>query len=133
MRKSRFSEEQITGGLKGHQAGLRVAEICRRHAISDATFYTWREVRRARGLGGEAAEDARGGEPEARRRSLAASHPGMRAQAALVYPEPSVRGIAVPGTASRRAHTMRHRDHDASLATPKPTNALDMLEIRRLQ
>ena len=42
MRKSRFSEEQIIGMLKEHQAGLPVAEICRRHGISDATFYTWR-------------------------------------------------------------------------------------------
>ena len=42
MPKSRFSEEQIIGVLKEHQAGLPVAEICRRHGISDATFYTWR-------------------------------------------------------------------------------------------
>ena len=42
MRKGRFSEEQIIGILKEHQAGLAVAEICRRHGISDATFYTWR-------------------------------------------------------------------------------------------
>ena len=42
MRKSRFSEEQIIGVLKEHQAGLPVAEIGRRHGISDATFYTWR-------------------------------------------------------------------------------------------
>ena len=41
MRKSRFREEQIIGVLKEHQAGLPVAEICRRHGISDATFYTW--------------------------------------------------------------------------------------------
>ena len=40
--ESRFSEEQIIGVLKEHQAGLPVAEICRRHGISDATFYTWR-------------------------------------------------------------------------------------------
>jgi putative transposase len=42
MKKSRFSEEQIIGILKEHQAGIAVAEICRKHGISDATFYTWR-------------------------------------------------------------------------------------------
>ena len=42
MRKSRFSDEQITGILKEHQAGLGTAELCRRHGISDATFYKWR-------------------------------------------------------------------------------------------
>jgi putative transposase len=42
VRKSRFSEEQIIGILKEQQAGLPVAEVCRKHGISDATFYTWR-------------------------------------------------------------------------------------------
>jgi len=38
MKRSRFSEEQIIGILKGHQAGLSAAEICQKHGISDATF-----------------------------------------------------------------------------------------------
>ena len=42
MKKIRFSEEQIIGTLKEQQAGLPVTEICRRHGISDATFYKWR-------------------------------------------------------------------------------------------
>ena len=42
MRKSRFTEEQIIGVLQEHRAGLPVAELCRRHGISDATFYNWR-------------------------------------------------------------------------------------------
>ena len=42
MRKSRFSEEQIIGILKEHQAGLSAADLCRKHGVSDATFYKWR-------------------------------------------------------------------------------------------
>ena len=42
MRKSRFSEEQIINVLKEQQAGIPVADLCRKHGISDATFYTWR-------------------------------------------------------------------------------------------
>ena len=42
MRRSRFSGEQIIGILKEPQAGLSAAELCRRHGISDATFYKWR-------------------------------------------------------------------------------------------
>ena len=42
MKSSRFSEEQIIGILKEHQAGLSASELCRKHGISDATFYNWR-------------------------------------------------------------------------------------------
>ena len=42
MKRSRFSEEQIICVLKEHQAGLSAAELCRKHGISDATFYKWR-------------------------------------------------------------------------------------------
>jgi putative transposase len=42
MKKSRFSEEQIIGILKEHQAGLPALELCRKYGISDATFYNWR-------------------------------------------------------------------------------------------
>ena len=38
MRRSRFSEEQVIGILKEHQAALGVAELCRKYGISDATF-----------------------------------------------------------------------------------------------
>lgn len=43
MKRSRFSEEQIIGILKEHQAGVSPGELCRKHGISDATFYTWRK------------------------------------------------------------------------------------------
>jgi putative transposase len=42
MKHARFSEEQIIGILKEAESGTKVAELCRRHGISDATFYTWR-------------------------------------------------------------------------------------------
>ena len=42
MKRSRFSEEQIIGILKEHQAGMPAADLCRKHGISDATFYKWR-------------------------------------------------------------------------------------------
>jgi putative transposase len=65
MKRSRFSEEQIIGILKEHQAGLSALELCRKHGISDATFYTWRkkyggmEVSEARRLKALEEENAR--------------------------------------------------------------------------
>ncbi|KHQ50926.1 Transposase subfamily protein [Mameliella alba] len=42
MRKSRFSEGQVIGILKEHQAGIGTRELCRKHGIGDGTFYKWR-------------------------------------------------------------------------------------------
>ncbi len=54
MKRSRFSEEQIIGILKEHQAGLGAKELCLKHGISDATFYKWRSK-----YGGMEVSDAR--------------------------------------------------------------------------
>ncbi|MDW8312012.1 MAG: IS3 family transposase [Burkholderiales bacterium] len=54
MRKSRYSEEQIIGFLKQAEAGMPVAEVCRRGGFSDATFYKWRSK-----FGGMEVSDAR--------------------------------------------------------------------------
>ena len=42
MRKSRFSEEQIIAILKEQAAGMKTAEVCHRHDISQPTFYSWK-------------------------------------------------------------------------------------------
>jgi putative transposase len=42
MKRSRFSEEQIIGILKEHEAGIPVAEPCRKQGVSDASIYKWK-------------------------------------------------------------------------------------------
>lgn len=42
MKKSKFSESQIVGILKEVELGAKVGETCRKHGISDATFYQWK-------------------------------------------------------------------------------------------
>ncbi len=41
--KKQFSDEQIISILHEAEAGVSARELCRKHAISDATFYTWRK------------------------------------------------------------------------------------------
>lgn len=42
MKKSRFSETQIIAILKEADSGVMVKDICRKHGISDATYYNWK-------------------------------------------------------------------------------------------
>ncbi len=42
MRKARFTEQQVIGILKEHEAGRPTADLCRRHGISDQTLYNWK-------------------------------------------------------------------------------------------
>jgi putative transposase len=42
MKRSRFSEEQIIGILKEHETGVPVADLCRKHGVSDASIYKWK-------------------------------------------------------------------------------------------
>jgi putative transposase len=52
MRASRFSETQIIAILKESEAGILVKDVCRKHGISDATYYKWKSK-----YGGMAASD----------------------------------------------------------------------------
>ena len=42
MQRKRFSEEQIIGILREHEAGAKAAELCRKHGMSEATLYNWK-------------------------------------------------------------------------------------------
>ena len=42
MKKSRYTEEQIIGFIREAEAGIPVADLCRKHGFSDASFYKWR-------------------------------------------------------------------------------------------
>ena len=59
MPRKHYTEEQIIGVLKEAEAGVKVADLCRQHGISDGTFYAWKakyagltvsEARRLKGL-----------------------------------------------------------------------------------
>lgn len=52
--KKRFTEEQIIGFLREAEKGLPVAELCRRHGFSEASYYLWRNK-----FGGMSVSDAR--------------------------------------------------------------------------
>ena len=65
MKRSRFTDDQIIGILKEHEAGISAADLCRKHGISEPTFYNWKakygglEVSEAKRLKGLESENAR--------------------------------------------------------------------------
>ena len=54
MKRSRFTEEQIIAILREQEVGAKTADVCRKHGISDATFYKWKAK-----FGGMEASDAK--------------------------------------------------------------------------
>ena len=62
MKRKRFTEERIIGVLQEHELGAKTGDLCRKHGISEATFYNWKskfggldvsEARRLKQLEGE--------------------------------------------------------------------------------
>lgn len=54
MKKSRFTESQIVAILKSADAGMKIKDLCRKHGISEATYYNWKSK-----YGGMEASDVR--------------------------------------------------------------------------
>jgi putative transposase len=65
MKRTRHTEEQIIAILKEHEAGMSTADLCRKHGISEASFYNWKakygglEVSEAKRLKGLESENAK--------------------------------------------------------------------------
>jgi transposase-like protein len=108
MRRSRFTEDQIIGILKEHEAGISVSDLCRKHGLSDATVFKWRakyvgmDVSEAKRL--KALEDENG-----RLKKLLAN--AMLANSALIRP---ARKKMVAPAAKRQAVAHLVADHGMS-------------------
>nr|WP_153006246.1 IS3 family transposase [Sphingomonas sanguinis] len=104
MKRSRFSDEQIIAIVKEQEAGTKTADVCRKHGISDATFYKWKakygglEISEARRL--KALEDE-----NARLKRLLAD--AMLDNAALK--EMGGKKLVTPDAKRRAVHLIRER------------------------
>ncbi len=97
--KKRFAEEQIIGILKEAEAGAKVAELCRKHGISDATYCNWKTK-----FGGMTVSDAQ------RLKALEAENARLkRLLAELMLDNPALKGIVGRKWQVHRPSVRRYR------------------------
>ena len=110
MRKSRYTDEQIIGFIKQADAGMSVADLCRREGFSSATFYKWRAK-----FGGMEASDAK------RLRDLAAENNRLKKQLDEGHGQMGCRSSAL-------------EKHEKALSTQKDCSACDVMngDLRKL-
>jgi len=99
MKRKEFSEKQIIGVLKEADAGAKVQELCRKHGISDATYYNWK----AKYAGMTVSEARRLRELEHENAKAQGAAGGSRTR------QGSVEGLAVAKMVARKRSVKRSR------------------------
>jgi putative transposase len=136
MRKSRFNEGQIIGVLREQESGATTAEVCRRHGISEQTFYRWKAKYGGLGAVGRAApEGPRGGEPapEEAAGGVDAGRHGAQGPASKKLSSPAARRAAARRLMAAHGFSQRHacRLVDVDPKTVRRVPTADVPEIRQ--
>ena len=117
MKKSRYTEEQIIGILKQHEAGVKTADLCREHGISAATSYGWKSK-----FGGMEVSEAQ--------RLKAMEDENRRSEAAGGGAEPAWRG-AEGGDTKKRLELAGLREEVAFISVGVPAERTHGLQAAR--
>ena len=97
MMRGRFSEEQIVGILKEHEAGRKIAELAREHGVSEATLYGWKSKYGGNGGGRSTTAEESGGA-----RLFRATHRRRLAPTARLHYQDLPRARFAPSTTACR-------------------------------
>src|SRR5271155_2511460 len=137
MKTSRYTEEQIIGILKQHEAGMKTAELCREHGISAATFYGWKaEVRRYGRERSAAAEgdgrrepppEAAGGGAESARRGAQSGNKKKRLELAGLSGDVAFVSAEF-GLSERTACKLLGMDRSSYRYEPRPDRNMELRE-----